>query len=81
MKRGPKPKPAKVRHLPLVEFLIAEIQLQNLADYNVTEEAGLTHSYISQLKSGNVLNPSLIAISSIAGVLGYELVLRRKVGK
>lgn len=47
-------------------------------DWWVTYTAGVPHSYISQLRHGHILNPTVGNLAACAEVLGYELVLVKK---
>lgn len=78
MSVGRKRKPRTVRYAQAIESLFEAAEEQGLADYVVSASAGLSDSYVNQLRRGLIDKPSFSAIASLAEVLGFDLVLQKR---
>lgn len=71
-----KRKPSEPHSLPLVRQVLALCEDKN--EMALCDKAGLSRSYISQLRQRTVTNPSVFHLGCLAEALGHELVLKEK---
>lgn len=61
---------------PIIRDLLVEIDKMGWTDNEVAAAAGLSRSYLCQLRRGKRHDPSLVCIEALAGVLGKRLSLK-----